>query len=827
MTTRRRGRVGEREPRSRKERRSNWLGDLMQDLRFGARAAVRVPLFSLLAIVTLAVGIGANAAVFSVVKSVLLDSLPYANAEELVRIYTVWDSSPAERSSVSPGAAADLMERSRSFEEAAVFNFSVFDVAHVTDSGSQLLPGALVTADFFKTLGVSPALGRAFSAEDSSSSVVVLSHAAWQREFGGSPDVIGATLRTAASTPDIIGVLPEGFIGPMGHADLWFLLDLEDDLAEGMAAREQHWLGMIARLASGVALGEAQREIDRIGGELSLEFPDTDRGRGFTLVPLHDDLVGDTRTALLILMASAGLVLLIACANLAGALLSRTIGRRREFAVRVALGAGRGRLIRQLLTESALIAMVGAAAGLYLASVGLAAMGDLAAAALPHHAELRLDAGVFGVTLLAALVTGAAFGLAPALAAARQPPSGALRETSRGASEGRRSRQLRGVLVAGQIALSLTLLAGSGLLVRSLLAIAAAPLGYNPDGVLVARVDLPQSSYEEETRSSFFEEFEERLAALPGVVSVASVSQIPSPTMSSNILTVEGLTLPDDGRIFIPYMNVSDGYFGTMEAPLVAGRGFGPEDHADAPPAIIINETMSRRFWPEGNAVGRRLRVSPHTAEEWGTVIGVVRDLRIDPALPMAQPMAFASYRQDRNWGGRDFLVRTQGESISLIPAVRHELAVLDPALPLRHPRALRAVVDDRLAGRRLPVMLMTGFGALALLLASVGIYAMFATMAAAREREFGVRMALGSSRRAIASLIIRQGAVWMAAGLVVGVAGVAIVSYMLRDLLYGVEPLDPLALGAAAVVLVVSAAIALLGPLLRATRADPVSVMK
>jgi predicted permease len=521
-------------------------------------------------------------------------------------------------------------------------------------------------------------------------------------------------------------------------------------------------------------------------------------------------------------------VLVITCANLAGALLARTISRRKEFAVRVALGAGRGRLIRQLLTESMVIALAGAVVGLALAILGLGALRTLALPDLPSYADLSLDTGAVVATLVVALCTGCAFGLAPALAAGRWQPQGTLREETRGSSEGRRSRQLRGMLVAAQIALSLSLLVGAGLLARSLWAMTTAPLGFEPAGVLTGRVVLPSASYPTpESRAALFRQFEERLAALPGVSGVASTTQIASPTMSSNVLTIDGVTLSGDGPTFIPYMAVSDSYFRTLRIALRQGRTFGPQDTPGSPPAIVISEAMARRYWPKGGAIGAQIRISPHTAERWGVIVGIVGDVRISPALAAPEPMAYATNRQDFLWSGRDFLVRTTGDPPGLLRPVQRELAALDQSVPLRDPKTLAAIVDERLASRRFPVLLMSAFGVLALVLVSVGVYAMFASMAAAREREFGVRVALGSTRGAIAALVLRQGAVWMAVGLAGGVVGVVFVARFIRDMLYAVAPFDPVALGIAFVVLLACGVVALLVPVRRATRVDPITVLR
>ena len=808
--------------------RAEWLADLGQDFRHGVRAALRAPVFSIVAIGTLALGIGANAAVFGVVKSVLLDALPYTDADRLVGVYAQWANSTGDRQSVSPGVATDLATRLRSLTNVAAFNFGTRDVTWLSDAGPRVLSAAHVQGRLFATLGVRAARGRALTADDEGAAVVVLSDAAWRREFGGDPAVLGRTVRLGAKPLEVVGVLPPGFVGPAGEADLWIAISLTPMLDDPKSARGQHWLGVVGRLAPGAELTAAQRELDALGADLAREHPGTDVGRTLVARPLRDAMVGDTRTPLLVLLASAGLVLLIACANLAAALLSRTIARRKELAVRVAIGAGRGRLVRQLLAESAVLALAGGVVGIALGAGGLAVLRGLALRALPSYAELSLDAGAVSVMLLAALATGLAFGLAPALAASRLQPQRTLRDEARGTSEGRGWGRLRGALVAAQLALSLTLLVGAGLLVRSLWTMTTAPLGFTPDGVLTARVELPTSTYQTPgTRVEVFRQLRERVAALPGVTAVASVTQIPSPTMSSNALTIEGRTLEGDGPTFIPYMSVSDDYFRAVQLGLVRGRTFGPQDGSDAPPAIVISEMMARRYWPDGDAIGQRLRISPHTAERWGVVVGIVRDVRVDPALPAPEPLAYASERQDFGWSGRDFLVRTAGDPLALVRPVEQALAAIDPAVPLRHPATLRAIMDERLVGRRLPVLLMTAFGGLALVLASVGVYAMFANLAAAREREFGVRVALGSSGRAIGWLVVHQGGAWMAAGLAGGAFGTLLIARLVGGLLYGVPPFDALALGAAALLLLACAAVALLVPVRRATRVDPMLVLR
>jgi predicted permease len=811
--------------------RRDWFDDLRQDLRFGVRSAMRARLFSLLAVCTLALGIGANTAVFGVVKSVLLDALPYADADRLMRVYARMEDGSVERSSISAGVIRDFAERQRSFARLGVFYPGKVDVTYTGDAGPRVVNAALVGEGFFQTLGVTAARGRTVTDPDTKTgapNVAVLSWGAWQREYGGSASVIGKKARIDGESYEIIGVLPRGFVGPMGTADFWLPLDIGPALRDPLRARKQHWLGVVARLAPHVTVDAGTREVARLGADFEREHPESQGGMALHAFALRDDMVGETRTPLLVLMASAGLVLVITCANLAGALLSRSLSRRKEFAVRVALGAGRGRLVRQLLTESMVLAIAGGLTGLALAAAGLAALRHLALPVLPAYADLSLDGGAVVVTMVVALCTGLAFGTVPALSVGRGKTQSTLRDETRGSSEGRQTRRLRGMLVAGQIALCVSLLAGAGLLVRSLWAMATAPLGFDPDGVLTVSLQVPSMAYNtSESRARFFDQLEDRVRTLPGVRAIASTGELPGPSMNRNGLSIEGVTWPPgEGQPFIAYASVSGDFFRTMRIPLREGRTFGPTDRPGAPQAIVISEGMARKYWPKGGAVGARIKLGPNEQMPWMQVIGVVGDVRSDPARPEPAPMTYASSRQDP-WGTRVLLVRTSGDPLALVKPVQREVSALDPSFAIHDPNTLSAVVSDRLSSRRLPVVLMTAFGALALLLASVGVYAMFASMAAAREREFGVRVALGSTRAAIAGLVLRQGGIWMAVGLVIGAAGVVVVSRMLGGLLYEVRPLDPVALGAAAGVLVLCAALALLAPVRRATRADPISVLR
>ena len=815
----------------RAERRRDWIGDLKQDLRFGLRSAMHAKLFTLLAVVTLAFGIGANAAVFGVVKSVLLDALPYREPSRLVRVYARFRNGSSEKGGLSAGAAKDIGDRQRSFSSYTIFQGQTASRVYKGDGGTRMVTLAWVQPDFFRTLGVVPVVGRDFRDEDTlsdTSLVAMLTHSAWQQEFGGDPSIVGKSLLINGITRTVAGVLPRDFVGPIGKVDVYLAMSLPSLMRDPVTVRGSHYLMFIGRLKPGATLQATQSDITSISNDLSRQYPRDDGPFELRATSLRDAMVGDTRTPLLVLMASAGLVLLITCANLAGALLSRTISRRKEFAVRVALGAGRGRLVRQLLTESTVLALAGGVAGILLAFLGLTLMRKVALNALPSYAHLAIDPGTFIFTMLLALLTGLAFGVMPALSVGRTNMQSTLRDETRGSSESRRSRRLRGALVAGQIALCLSLLTGAGLLTRSLWTMMSAPLGFNPDGLLTVDVQPPLMKMQKaDDMTRYYSGLEDQLRAVPGVTAIASASELPSPNMNSNGLVIENAPPPpNDQQPFITYVSVSDDYFRMLGIPLRSGRTFSAEDRVDAPVSVVISAAMERKYWPNGGALGAHIRLGPDANSPWKVIVGVVGDVRNDPARTTPEPITYVSRRQEPT-GDLTILVRARGNPLALAQPIQHAATAFDPDLATHNVTTLSAFLSEGLAGRRLPVVLMTGFGVLALLLALVGVYAMFAAMATAREREFGVRVALGSTRQGIAGLVLRQGAAWMAVGLAIGVVGVMFVGTMLRNLLFGVKPFDPLTLVVTALMIVACASIALLAPVRRATQVDPISVMR
>ena len=808
---------------------------LAQDVKSGLRQLTHAPGFAAVAALTLALGIGVNAAVFAVMKSVMLEALPYADADRLVRVQGGSRDRPDQGGPLSAGTIDDIASRQQSFSDLAGFTDRGFEAIYGGDDRSVIATLGWVEPRFFATLGVSVSMGRDFTRDDAVSglvplsagqlapdapSAVILSHTAWTRLLAADPHALGRVVRLNGIPRTVIGVLPAGFVGPMGNVDFFLAFDRDPVVANPIVARRSQWLALIGRLKPGISQETARREVATIWSTLAREHAADNGTLSVSALPLRDAMVGDTRTPLLVLMASAGFVLLMTCANLAGALLSRALSRRKEFALRTALGAGRARLVRQLLTECTVLGLGGGAASIAVAALILNLVPTVASRVLPAYAQPSLDWGALLAIVAAALCSGLLFGIVPALAVDRAQPQGALRDESRGSSESPRSRRWRGALVAGQLALCVSLLAGAGLLTRSLWAMSNAPLGFESHGVLTGSVQLPPRSYEApSSRFLFREQFEARLRALPGVQDVATATSIPTVVRQRSGITLEGAQ-DDAAQPFVLATTVSDSYFRTLQIPLRDGRTFDPREGPDTPPTVVVSESLARRFWPNGAAVGARIRLGPDRTAPFLQVIGVVGDVRNNRARVDAEPMVYRSARQIPA-GLITFALRTTGDPLALARSVERELAAMDRGLPLQQVRTLDEVLGDSLAGRRLPVLLMMAFGGLALLLASMGVYSLFASMTAARELEFGVRLALGSRPAALAVLVLRQGTPWVAAGLVVGAFGIVAVVSLLRDLLYRTSPFDPVTLGASVVILAACAATALLLPLLRAMRVD------
>jgi putative ABC transport system permease protein len=818
-----------------------WLEDLQRDIRYAFRMLTKSPTFTIVAVLTLALGIGANAAIFTALKSVLLDALPYADADRLVRVYGRLLDSGVARGPLSAGTIHTIAERQQSFESIAAFQPSPTEDVYGGDERPRIVQIAWTEPALFDTLGITPAFGRTLQNDDRTSGMVPLSGGqvgpdtagavmltdnGWQRLFAGDRNAVGRSVVLNGISRTIVGILPRGFVGPMGEADFYVAFDLGPVVANPVNGRRSQWLGLVGRLKPGTSHETSQREMANIWADLVRQYPEDNGSLGILTTPLRDALVGDTRRPLLMLMASALFVLLIASANLAGAVFSRCLARRKEFAVRVSLGGHRGRLIRQLLVETIVLAVIGGSAGLWLGQLLLSVVNNGSPRLLPDYANVSLDTTSILVIAALTLSTGLISGLIPAVSISRLSVRPTLHAETRGATESPRSRGLRGVLVATQLALCATLLTGAALLTRSLLEMRAAPLGFDPNGVLTATVRLPPRDYPRpEVRARFMEALQERIRLLPGVESVAVASSVPTAVRGRVGFSKEGAA-PSAVQPFVLSVTVSDDYFRMLHIALRDGRLFDAQDRVDTPPTVVISEGMARTYWPNGKAVGSRIRMGANPNSPWVTIIGVVGDVRNDVSRPDVEEMAYRSTRQ-LPLGTARILLRTAREPAGFVRAVERELAGLDPNLPLEQAMPLRAVLDVGFANRRFPVMLVAAFGVLALLLASIGVYGLFSSMAEARQREFGVRRALGSQGHEIVRLMIRQGAAWMAIGLGGSVIGITLVAQLLRGLLYGVSPFDPVAIASAIAVLAVCAMLAVMIPVRRATRVDPLVALR
>jgi putative ABC transport system permease protein len=812
---------------TREEHRTDLVAELRQDILHSWRSLRRAPGFALVALATLALGIGANTAIFSVVNALLLRDLPFRDADRVVRLWGAHSAKPTEHGQISPADFIDFRTRQRSFSGLGAFGYG--GGTYIGPNDPVPLSGLRVDANVFTVLGVRPLLGRTFAIGEDSAGVaptILLGYAAWRRVFGADSAIVGKTINLSGRSRTVIGVLPPGFFFPtVSEAEIYTPLDLTPQLRDANRARKFHFLGAVGRLRPNVTVAAASADLVTIARQLEREHPEANSGITVNMLGAREAVVGDTRPALLVLLGASALVLLIACANVAGMLLSRAVSRRQELAVRVALGAGRSRLVRQMMTESIVLALCGGVAGVALAVVGARALVASAGSMLPGTGNIGVDRTVLTVAFFVTVVCGLLFGLIPALSASRGIHL-ALKDAGRGSSGGVARHRLRTALVTGQLALAVVLLVGAGLLVRSLTRLQSIDLGYSLDSALTFEIGLSGQRYATpDAEDAFFAQLYGRIGALPGVVAVGGFGNLPLRGGSSASLAIEGRPVPEGKLPEVGYQPISDGLFRAMQIPLKRGRMFGPEDREQSPGVAIVSEGAAQQHWPNADPIGARIRLGPNPNDPWSTVVGIAGDVRMGTAGD-PRPTVYVSSRQD-HWGGAAIVVRTVGDPMALLPAVRREVKALDPALPVVEPRTLRDVQATGLSDHRLPMQLMAAFALLALTLAAVGVYGVMAYSVAARTREIGVRVALGAQPSNVFSMIVRQGLGSAVAGLAIGLAGATALGGVLTKLLYGVTPTDaPTFVGVAAVLLVVSLA-ACLVPAWRAVRVDPLDALR
>jgi putative ABC transport system permease protein len=818
------GGVEQAKERSRDARGVRWIEEFWQDLRFGARMLLKKPGFTLIAVITLALGVGANSVIFSFFNGILLRPLPFQQPEQLVLL----DEIATNREGVSLGVSwpnyLDWRAQNQVFSDVGCYQDITFTLTGGGDA--EELSGAFTSDRLFELLGVAPQLGRAFTPEENQpgrNRVAILSHGLWQRRFGGDQKILGKTITLVNRAWVVVGVMPPGFRFP-GAADFW------TPLAHGHGwPRSMHGIGAIARLKPGVTIEQAQSEMSLIARRLAKQYPDSNEGLDVRVTGLRDHLVKDYRRGLWILLGAVGSVLLIACANVANLLLARAVARRREMAVRAALGAGRFRIVRQMLCESLLLGAMGGAAGMALAWRGI----DLLLAALPVELpfwmKFNVDGRVLSFTLAVSLLTSLVCGAAPAWNAVRIDLIEALKEGGRSAAGGSR-HWLRRLLVTSQVALALILLAGAGLLMRSFLRIQQVRLGFNPDNVLTLRVNTPGSDYRGGV-APFYSRLAERVNALPGVEIAGAVIPLPLSGVGEwwgNFLTVEGQPALSFGQV--PRINleiITPQYFRAMEIPLLAGRAFTDADAPGAPPAAIIDEGLARQYWPNESPLGKRIRIGlPNNDNPWRTIVGVVGTVqheRLDAARRMT---AYVPSLQNPT-GFQTLVVRSHAPRESLIAAVKNVVKEMDPNLPITHVAMMREVIAESIWQPRLYAILFAVFAVVAAPLAAVGIYGVMSYTVAARTHEIGIRMALGAERRHTLKLFVGQGMVLALGGVGIGVAGALLLTRLMRTLLFGVSATDPLTFAVVSLLLFGVALLACYLPARKAAQVDPLVALR
>ena len=800
------------------------LPALFRDLRYALRMLARNPGFACVSVLALALGIGANTAIFTVLNSVLLQPLHFSKPEQLIVVRERNLKAGFPQFSLSPGNYLDFRDHNHTFFGLAAFGQQGLNLSG--GSEPERLRGARVTTNFFDVLGEKPSLGRTFTPEEiqlGSHHVAILGYGLWQRRFAGSREVLGRTLNLNEEIYTVVGVMPAAFEFP-ARAEIWTPLAMNQ---ENWQQRGGHYLGAIGRLKEGSSLAGAEADLNAIAARADQQFPDSNSGWDTTSQTLQDATVGRIRPAILTLTVAVGFVLLIACVNLANLLLSRSTARRREIGIRSSLGAARSRLIRQLLTESVLLASLGAAVGLALAWEGTRLLVQLSPTVLPRAKEIALDTRALAFTAAIAVLTGILFGLAPAIHMVRTDLTAALREAGRGNAIGFRSNRLRGMLVVGEVALALVLLSGAGLLMRSFYHLQSVHPGFEPHGVLTFRTNLPNAAYsKDEQQAAFYRRALERLRTLPGV-SAAGAAQIFPLSGNDYILTFEQIgkpPVPTGNEPSAAYYAATPGYLAALHIPLKAGRDFTGHDDASGPPVAIISESMARQFYAHENPLGQRIQMGNGSkpAEIVG-IAGNVRDQELEsPGRPAVyEPAAQAPFL------GMYFAVRTETDPASLISPVRSVMRDLDPELPLGAVGTVDSLVANSLSQRRFAMLLLAIFAALALALAMVGIYGVISYSVTQATQEIGIRIALGARRGDVLRIVFGYVGVLVTAGLAIGIGGALGTGRLLASQLFEVPPADPVTYAAVAGVLVATSLAACAIPALRATRVDPLVALR
>ena len=800
----------------------------LNDVRYAIRNLIKRPAFTLIAAVTLALGIGANTAIFSSVYALLLKPLPFP---ELNRVVAVWDSYPSrgvKRNEVSMANYLDWRAQNNSFEQLALYRWWSANLTGIDPP--ERIQGFMITANFLDALGVKPVMGRNFIEEENQpgkGAVAIITHNLWQRRFGGDPNILGTSITLSGNAYTIVGVMPEKFAYP-SNAEVYAPIAMTP---QAVGNRQFNSYYVVGRLKPGASVQSAQADIDNITVRLEQQYPQTNTGSRASVFPIVADTVRKYELGLWMGMAAVGFVLLIACANVANLMLARASGRQKEIALRAALGASRWRIIRQLLTESSIVALLGGALGILVAVWGIDALraanpGDAAKFA-PGWNQLGINLTVLVFTVALSLLSGLLFGLAPALQVSKPNLNDALKENSRQSSG--RSHRLRSSLVVFEFALSLVLLVGAGLFFRSFVTLFKTDPGFNPDNVVTMNLILSATKYKEEPQTvAFYNDLVQRVKAEPGVQSAAAVNYLPlGGSNSSDAYLVEGEAEPAPGNENIGrYRVCTPDYFTTMQIPLLKGRAFTDQDKAGVPLVVIVNETLARKHWPGQDAIGKRIRFqAPIDKAPWMEVVGVIKDVKHELTLEVT-PEYYLPHAQDV-WRGMVVVARTTVDPASLAGAIRQDVWAIDKDQPVFDVRTMQEVRSLSVGLQQFNSLMIGIFAGVALLLAAIGIYGVMAFAVTQRTREIGIRMALGARKTDVLRMIVVNGMKLAVIGLVIGLVASWALTRFISGLLFGVEPTDPLTFSVVSACLLAAAFLACYLPARRATKVDPLEALR
>jgi putative ABC transport system permease protein len=782
------------------------------------------PGFAIIAVVALGLGIGANTAIFSVVNSVLLRPLPYAHSDRLMQLREVKLPEHPDFS-VTPATFLEWQRRSTAFDQVAAYRTTSVNL--IGSGDPERLRAARVSAGLIAMLGISPAQGRDFLAEEDQpgrDTVAIISNRLWQRQFGSGAGVPGQTLKLNGTDHAVVGVMPEKYAFPEAETDVWLPIAFDDGERKAYGA---HYINVLARLKPESTLQQAQSEMSAIAEQLAKDHADMKAGWTVNVTPMLDYVVGDTRTALLVLLCAVGFVLLIACANVANLMLARAATRQKEIAIRTALGSSRSRIARQLLTESLLLATAGGCVGLLLAVWGVDALLALAPQDLPRLSEVAIDARVMLFTLGVTMATGVIFGLAPALQASKPDLNETLKDAGRGSSEGARRHRIRSVLVVSELALSLTLLIGGGLMIRSFWRLQQVNPGFNPSNAITATVSLPQKKYREDAQQTAFgTQLVQNISRLPGVQS-AAVSNV-LPILQDFVLgvAVEGRARGSDSDLpKTNYFAVTSDYFKTMGIPLLRGRAFDERDNAGAPRVVIINQTMAARLFPGEDPIGKRIHITMNK-EIYREIVGIAGDVKQHGLNKETLSQTYEPFLQAPS-SFMNLIVRSDHDPANLTAAIRGEVLALDREQPIARVQTLEKIVAGSVAQQRFAMILMGSFALVAFVLAAVGLYGVMSYSVAQRTHEIGIRMALGAKQSDVLKMVVGQGATLTLAGVAIGLGAAFAVTRLMTSLLFEVTATDPLTFSVIAVLLAAVALAASLIPARRATKVDPMIALR